>query len=393
MVDTAKESSDYLSIAREERVRMKKKRENVFRQVFTQTNFFFFSFFFREETRRDARFVSAMIFLIFIFLTSIEQIRADCSFLSTIYHRQSAVENQFRLINESSIQLSASFSFLSSKSFSHFELGLIYQYPSTDFFVPFPVDFNCSTNVDSCQIKSMTNTHLSNNNAESIRVTLTSINYRTARTNYFWQKTGLFLRQGRYQLSNCTEKNGRSITDPRTIFFIEIQYEKPIGESSFETRRRKILEDNRRFETFLFTASQCNPNSNDCGPSSLIDCSSYSSTCQCVSTKNQFASIRIENSSFCADSLNESNCQIFPSRCVDWCNGSENVFCVCPSETRKIQREKKFFCELIDDRNLSCSIDDPIRLCSSSRCCVESRCVDCSNNQQNSTIKLLTISR
>ena len=48
---------------------------------------------------------------------------------------------------------------------------------------------------------------------------------------------GLYLKQGRYQLSNCSLNNDQQMTDPQTIFQIQIQYEKPVGKE----KEKKIL--------------------------------------------------------------------------------------------------------------------------------------------------------
>ena len=179
------------------------------------------------------------VLLIFVFYlqTSLieiavaQTIRTDCSFLSTIYSSESAVENQFQLNNATSISLAASYAFTSSRFISRFELGLIYQYPSNDYLVPFPIRFNCTSIIHSCQLRSMTSSNLPSINSEPIRVQLTSINYTTVRTSLQWQQMGLYLKQGRYQLSNCTLDDEQTITHPRTLFFIDIQYEKSIGKS------------------------------------------------------------------------------------------------------------------------------------------------------------------
>lgn len=73
-----------------------------------------------------------------------------------------------------------------------------------------------------------------------------------------------------------------------------------------------------------------------------------------------------------------SNCTIFPSRCVTWCNHTRNYLCICPRETLKIQREQFFVCELpINARNCSMDSQD-IRRCPLGQCCFHEQCVDCS---------------
>jgi hypothetical protein len=75
--------------------------------------------------------------------------------------------------------------------------------------------------------------------------------------------------------------------------------------------------------------------------------------------------------------MNVSNCQIFPSRCITWCNGTTNYLCICPSDTLKIQRNNIFICELPVNSN-NCSInDDDIRRCSYGQCCINRQCIDC----------------
>ena len=122
----------------------------------------------------------------------------------------------------------------------------------------------------------------------------------------------------------------------------------------------------------VFSGTPCEVNGSSCGPTSLISCSS---TCQC---RENFPPVTLFGSSYCADSLNGSNCQIFPSRCVTWCNSTSNDLCICPTGTLKIQRNGFFICELPVNA-LNCSINDPIYRCPFGQCCSSGRCLDCSS--------------
>ena len=75
----------------------------------------------------------------------------------------------------------------------------------------------------------MTNTRLTSHNSESIHVQLTSFNYSTRISSVKFNQMGLYLKEGRYQLSNCSLNYGQQMTDPKTIFYIQIQYEKSAG--------------------------------------------------------------------------------------------------------------------------------------------------------------------
>jgi hypothetical protein len=143
----------------------------------------------------------------------------NCSYLNQTYLLNSAVSNQFQFNNKTSIILTASYAF----TLSTFQFGLIYQFSSTNFLVPFPIIFDCASIVRSCQLKTMPGTTVTSRDSEPINVQLTPFNYTTT------VQMGLYLKQGRYQLSNCSLNNGQQMTDPQTIFYIQIQYEKSVG--------------------------------------------------------------------------------------------------------------------------------------------------------------------
>lgn len=149
----------------------------------------------------------------------------NCSFLHQIYLVNSAVYNQIQFINQTSIILKANYAFSSISTL--FELGLIYQFSNSNYLVPFPVLFNCASMVKSCQLRTMTGTSLTSRDSESIHVQLTSFNFTS--TSIQLNSMGLYLKQGRYQLSNCSLNTGQQMTDPQTIFNIQIQYEKSVG--------------------------------------------------------------------------------------------------------------------------------------------------------------------
>jgi hypothetical protein len=76
--------------------------------------------------------------------------------------------------------------------------------------------------------------------------------------------------------------------------------------------------------------------------------------------------------------MNISNCKIFPSRCISWCNQTTNYLCICPIDTLKIQRNNIFICELPVNSN-NCSINEyDIRHCPLGQCCFNGKCIDCS---------------
>ncbi|CAF0877014.1 unnamed protein product [Rotaria sordida] len=274
----------------------------------------------------------------------------NCSFLSNIYLSNAAVFDQFQFNNYTSIKLTANYAFISSSLLlSTFELGLIYQFSTTNYLVPFPVIFNCASIVHSCQLKTMKDTTMITHDSEPIRVQLTSFNYMSITRQVQFNQMGLYLKQGRYQLSNCSLNDGQQMTDPKTIFYIQIQYEKSIG-------------------------SSCDSMNDICGSSSLTTCTSSTCTCHVSSS----ALVSYSDSFYCADMINSSNCKIFPSRCITWCNGTKNYLCICPIGTLKFQRNNIFVCELPINSN-NCSINDnDIPRCSYEQCCINGKCIDCS---------------
>ncbi|CAF1353313.1 unnamed protein product [Rotaria sp. Silwood1] len=269
-----------------------------------------------------------------------------CSFLNTTYSTNAAVFNQFQFPNRTSIILTASYTFLfSSSSISTFELGLIYPFSSLTYLVPFPVLFDCASIVRSCQLQTMTGTASISRESEPIPVQLTQFNYTS--TSMPLNQMGLYLKQGRYKLSNCSLNDGQQITEPNTIFNIQIQYEKSVG-------------------------IPCNPSIDTCGSSSLTTCSSSSSTCTCLSTSSL---VSYSDSFYCADTMNSSNCRIFPTRCVTWCNSTTNNLCICPINTLKIQRNNLYVCELLLN-SFNCSTNDSIRRCPLGQICRNAQCTD-----------------
>ena len=154
----------------------------------------------------------------------------DCSFANQTYLANAALLNQFQFTNRTSIVLRASYAFGSLSS--TFELGLVYQFSTSNYLLPFPIIFNCASHVRSCQLKTMTGTTGPTRNSEPILVQLTRFNYSNVRTASPFNQMGLYLKQGRYQLSNCTLNDGHDSTDPQTIFHLNIQYEKSVGKRS-----------------------------------------------------------------------------------------------------------------------------------------------------------------
>jgi hypothetical protein len=73
--------------------------------------------------------------------------------------------------------------------------------------------------------------------------------------------------------------------------------------------------------------------------------------------------------------MNISNCNIFPTRCISWCNATTNNLCICPSDTLKIQRNSLYVCELPVD-SLNCSINDTIRRCPYGQSCIDEQCMN-----------------
>lgn len=152
----------------------------------------------------------------------------NCSFLNNTYLTNAAVTNQFQFPNSTSITLTASYAFLFSPlSISTFELGLIYPFSTSTYLVPFPILTGCASIVHSCQLKTMAGTASITRDSEPIRVPLTQFNYTS--NSIPFNQMGLYLRQGQYQLSNCLLDDGHSITEPDTVFNIQIQYEKSVG--------------------------------------------------------------------------------------------------------------------------------------------------------------------
>jgi hypothetical protein len=124
-----------------------------------------------------------------------------------------------------------------------------------------------------------------------------------------------------------------------------------------------------------------------CGSSSLNECSPLTSTCSCLSSLSTM--ITYKNRSFCADTLELSNCERFPSRCIHWCNSTSNSLCICPNDTQRIERNNMFTCELFLHVN-HCSTNDTIRRCPSERCCIQGQCQNCSFRTTSTVKKILT---
>ena len=122
------------------------------------------------------------------------------------------------------------------------------------------------------------------------------------------------------------------------------------------------------------TGSSCDPINNLCGSPSLTTCSS--SKCICRSSANSL--ISYSGLFYCADMMNISNCNLFPSRCITWCNQTTNYLCICPMNTLKIQRNNLFICELpVNSKNCSMN-SNAIRRCPYQQCCVNGQCIDSS---------------
>ncbi|CAF1328303.1 unnamed protein product [Adineta steineri] len=299
-----------------------------------------------------------MVFLLIIYINTIDcqtitttapTFIYGCSFTNNTYLTNAAVSNQFQFLNSTSIKLTASYAFLSTPlSISTFGIGLIYPFSTSVNLVPFPVFLNCASSIQSCQLGTIAVTTTTTRASEPIGVQLSPFNYSSSSSSsILFNQMGLYLNQGSYQLSNCTLNNGQYMTDPQTIFNIQIQYEKTVGTS-------------------------CNPSTDTCGISSLTTCSSSSLTCTCLSPNSL---VSYSNSFYCADTLNSSNCNIFPSRCVTWCNATTNSLCICPSDTLKIQRNYTYVCEL-PVNSLNCSSNDSIRRCSLGQSCINGQCID-----------------
>lgn len=203
----------------------------------------------------DAMFIGFLLFLS-IQVTAISAAAAaasvfsDCAFIQQTYLDSAAVRNQILFNNQTSITLTAGYAFDAP---STYELGLIYLFRSSHYFVPFPILFNCTTIVESCRMKTIAGSMLTSRESESIPVPLTPANYTTTTTSTSFRinQMGLYLAQGRYQLSNCTWNNASSITDPRQIFDIEIRFERTIG---------KVFNTNRKQTTALLLARDTSAN-------------------------------------------------------------------------------------------------------------------------------------
>lgn len=155
-----------------------------------------------------------------------------CSFLNTKYLTSAAVSDQFEFPNRTSIILTAGYSFLSAPlSISTFEVGLVYPFSTSNKFVPFPFLLNCAYSVRSCQLKTIAVAQYTSRDSEAILVQLTSFNYKSSSISF--NQMGLYLREGRYQLSNCLLNDEHSITEPNTTFIIEIKYEKVVGKFNY----------------------------------------------------------------------------------------------------------------------------------------------------------------
>lgn len=169
------------------------------------------------------------IYLIFSEFSSLfycQSISSNCSFVQEFYYSHSSVSEQIHFINQTSIHLTAHHAFLSTIQRSILQFGLIYQFPSSDYLVPFPILFTCATMVQTCQLKMIPTSTIPSRHSEAINVQLTPLNFTS---NRMMNIMGLYLKQGRYQLSHCSFNNGELITDPQMMFDIHIQYEKSIG--------------------------------------------------------------------------------------------------------------------------------------------------------------------
>lgn len=177
--------------------------------------------------------VNAMfiLFLIFFFidLTFTISTTSNCSFHQEFYLSSSTVSRQVEYFNQTSIRLQAAYAYPNSTSpTSSFQFGLIYRFSTTFDLVPFPIVFNCTKTIYSCQLQTIAGTTTITRDSESIPTLLTPLNYSTSSQS----QMGLYLKQGRYQLSNCLIDNANNITtDLSQIFTIDIIYEKFVGKS------------------------------------------------------------------------------------------------------------------------------------------------------------------
>ncbi len=150
--------------------------------------------------------------------------------------------------------------------------------------------------------------------------------------------------------------------------------------NSLKTNQDYLL---KRKSVQLFLGTPCIPSIDTCGSSLLTNCSSSSLTCTCLSTNSL---VSYSNSFYCADTMNISNCSIFPTRCITWCNATTNILCICPSDTLKIQRNSLYVCEL-PVNSLNCSANDTIRRCSYGQSCINEQCI---NDITTTTITIVT---
>lgn len=204
----------------------------------------FFSSIFGDTARWwmvDAMFFS-FVFVILIVQAkfSFPSIINDCSFSRDIYSSNSAFNGQFSFLNQTYIVLRAPFAFNSpNQNSTAFQLGSVYQFRNANFLIPFPIILNCSQRVRRCQLKTIAVTNFVIRDSEPIPASLNPFNYTngtmssttTTTMNSIFTQMGLYLKQGRYQLNNCTLNDGFDQTDPLQIFSIDIQYEKSIGKS------------------------------------------------------------------------------------------------------------------------------------------------------------------
>lgn len=125
--------------------------------------------------------------------------------------------------------------------------------------------------------------------------------------------------------------------------------------------------------TFSFPGTSCAANSSTCGPTSLTECSTLTSTCICSGSSSPISYLQ---SSICADTFNGSNCTIFPTRCITWCNSTTNSLCICPPGTLRSLRNNFYVCELPVNA-VNCSTSDSIRICPLGQCCNSGKCESC----------------
>jgi hypothetical protein len=177
-----------------------------------------------------------IVFLLFLYIhtthcqtpTTAPNYIYNCSFSNNTYSASAAVLNQFQFNNSTSIKLTASYAFVSSPlSISTFEVGLFYNFSALNYLVPFPVLLNCASVVRSCLLTTVAGSTTTSRDSEPIPVPLTAFNYTTPSGPL--SQMGLYLKQGQYQLSYCYLNDGSQMTDPQTVFSIQIQYEKPVG--------------------------------------------------------------------------------------------------------------------------------------------------------------------